>query len=280
MGEFDIKESIFYNNSAETGGAIYANENDVLINDSIFIRNSAGKYGFGGAIYSSNKVKNTYINNCLFSNTSSISNENSYASGYSGSAVYVNSLNAVIMDSTFKDNYADVGAAICVYKDVDKAKIKNCTFIANAVKSCNYLYGHGGAICIYESNVSIECCDFLNNSADCRDFQYGDGGAIYMYKSDLIIYNSSFRDNKADEGGVIYSEDNYNSNVYNLYIYNSSFFDNCAREVNGGTVRGFSLNKIFINNSIFRNNTGAGVSGYNIVSSKIKNSSFLSNKSI
>lgn len=278
MGEFDIKESIFYNNSAKTGGAIYANENDVLINDSIFIRNSAGKYGFGGAIYSSNKVKNTYINNCLFSNTSSISNENSYESGYSGSAVYVNSLNAVIMDSTFKDNYADVGAAICVYKDVDKAKIKNCTFIANAVKSCNYLYGHGGAICIYESNVSIECCDFLNNSADCRDFQYGKGGAIYMYKSDLNIYNSSFRDNKAFEGGAINSEDKYNSIGYNLHIFNCSFFDNCASESSGSVVRGLSLNKISINDSIFRNNTGAAVDGYGIVSTEIKNSSFLNNK--
>jgi len=106
---FTVKNSIFINNSASKGGAIYSytySEISYLMNFSlencIFIGNNA-KYGFGGAIYAFENKYNS-INNCSFINNTAIK----------GGAIYTDKGEYLhIMSSVFDSNYASLnGSAI------------------------------------------------------------------------------------------------------------------------------------------------------------------------
>ena len=123
----------------------------------------------------------------------------------------------------------------------DKIKFKNVIFEENTGDSSNS--GLGGAVDIYEGAPTFEKCEFDNNKAQ-------EGGAIYLdssYGSNININDCNFNGNIAtDEGGAIY--------IYRAKanINRSWFVGNSAINAGGAIYNGGNLN---IKNSIFTKNT-------------------------
>lgn len=217
------------------GGAIYTNNTDLIIDNTVFNKNSAYK---GGAIATKYvKASETSKSNVdlIITNSSFISNsandtkikENyelvdnyNYNNYYNGGAIYgaFNKFN--VFDSDFKDNKAlnDGGA---LYVQSPDASIDLCNIIANRAGSS------GGALFI-SNNFLITRTVISNNSA-----RYG--GALtydsyYYYghvQNNLNIYNSTISDNMAlISGGAM------RVGQANITVHYSNIHDNFAPEAN------------------------------------------------
>lgn len=167
-----VVRSYFESNVAEvSAGAIgWAKKDNGVVRDCIFVNNSALNEG-GGAIFW-NQGLNGMILNCWF--------ESNYAI-FNGSAIFLNSGDTFVSDSTFiSNNASDLGGAIFVKGR--NASIHNSKFINNSADV-------GGAIGVFY-NVDIFNCTFAKNNArkekddvaiyvkingvDVKDIVYGD----------------------------------------------------------------------------------------------------------
>lgn len=190
------------NSSGTNVRAIY-NKGNLELNDSIFenLYNNGEAWSEGGAIHILNGLAN--ITNCNFTNCSTNLN---------GGAISISNGNndgghpiVLINKSVFKNNIA-IGLWYGPEQSV-------------------YDSGNGGAIRIYEGNVTIIGCDFINNTA----LKFG--GAIVIDNSELSpsskvnIVNNLFSDNHADVAGAIYIQNNDNA-----VIDGNTFNDNYAED--------------------------------------------------
>jgi predicted outer membrane repeat protein len=122
------------------------------IRDSIFNNNFADN---GGAIYNTDGLS---ILNCTF--TGNVVNADPYSDDYDdyyrGGAIY-NSGAVDVKGSVFSSNHADVtGGAIY---NVDSLYVENCKFISNTAE-------HGGAIATLTGlHLVIDNNEFINNAA-------------------------------------------------------------------------------------------------------------------
>ena len=143
-----IKESSFSKNKAEYGGAIYINNADVCIKESLLNYNISSNYG--GAIYC-DKGKLNIIESTL--------NEN--IGEWGGGAIYISNAELCIKESTLNGNsslgrYKYKGAAI--------HNNKGSLTISDSMLSGNSTNEGGGAINNYEHNRFTESdCEFTNN---------------------------------------------------------------------------------------------------------------------
>ena len=109
-GSVYVNNSYFHDNKAlygRNGGVIYADRGYLYVANSMFENNTAGD---GGAIYLGFPSEATIVNSSFINNKAS----GSTSTGGSGGAIFTRSNNLTIENSTFIDNYADHGGAIFI----------------------------------------------------------------------------------------------------------------------------------------------------------------------
>ena len=185
-GAFRAERSIFLENHAEEGGAIY-NRGVLTLGDTLFDINNSDN---GGAIYHGGTLGTiAVIENVTF--------ENNFASD-NGGAIYSDSaeVNFLITGSTFYSNssYHLHGGAI--YMEGGDLEIYNSDFLENRSGNSMYPAGDGGAIYSLAGNVSLITNNFIGNRA------YGVGGMLYAGPgTDLTLRDSRVEGSRACQGG-------------------------------------------------------------------------------
>lgn len=180
VGEVAINGCTFTDNRAAYGGAIYS-LSSVKVNHSVFVANqTASTTPRGGAIYVAGSASAPVwlaARNCAFSG-----NIASIPSG-GGGAIASGTYASISADScSFSNNSASYGGAIFASSTVSSfsTNLTNCLFSNNQANTTIYNESKGGAIYLYNHQITAENCDFSGNkvsSADCS------GGAIYLSNS-------------------------------------------------------------------------------------------------
>jgi len=181
----DLKEGY----SDEDGGALFVDNGEVKIEDSIIRNNNVASGKKGGAIYATNSAIITISGSTV---------ENNKAPGGSGGAVYLDSPDTannkavgVTMGSTIvKNNIADEGGSIALGKESSLTST-SCIFESNEGKK-------GGAVYASEkNNLDIRDSEFKMNKATETY-----GGAIQSLScSSMELSKVTFDSNEAEEGG-------------------------------------------------------------------------------
>ena len=249
-----ITNSIFENNTALNGGAIYLMEDKATIEGTTFTGNKAGKDG--AALYVAgdycNLANSTFTDNVagddgpavywesdngIMYNISCLNNRGTSngTSSSRGGSICLTGSNVTVKKSSFKNSFAgfDGGALFITGNDVNviDTVFDNCTandehggalyVIGNGVhiincgfENCNANLS-GGVIYVNGSGAVIDQVTFAGNSANL------DGGALYVAGDNCILANSTFRDNVAgDDGGAIYWQGN-DGIIYNITCLNN-----------------------------------------------------------
>lgn len=195
MGEMEICDSTFKNNTnEETGGAIY-NTANLKISKSIFISNASNN---GGAIASSGEI---LIDECTFES-------NRIMTHGLGGALTLDG-KSTIKNCTFKYNNSPYNAGAIA--NGGQMKILDSKFIENR-SSFN-----AGAI-LSAKKLEIRRTDFEDN--------YSTNGGVIVNQGELNVFECNFSKNKAKESaGVL-----LNSNSVVVTIRNSIFRENSARD--------------------------------------------------
>ena len=206
----DVVGSTFTTNSAQDGGAIYADSNttsSITVTESTFTGNfayegSAYPYSQGGAIRSRRPL---FVSDSTF-----VENESQGEGGaiFVEAQVYIapaagEPLAFTVSDSTFTANQSSGTDGGAIWMSNTEASVTNSTF------TDNFTFDYGGAIWAGGSgSLSVSGSTFASN------FGYLSGGAIfanYSRSSTLTVTASTFTNNTAYEevdarGGAIFSE--------------------------------------------------------------------------
>ena len=280
-----VTSNRFVDNHATYWGGAFVDgyeTNNILIEDSTFIRNTARNAGAVDLF----ETPAATVTNCLF--------DDNRASNKAG-ALYMNGVNGIISYCNFTNNKANYSSAISYTPedpnvvDPTKANITHCNFINNVadkigtvrfdscegnINYCNFTdntAASAGAIYVCMKDVTIEHCNFNGNNAtdgnggailvdnkydgtsirDCdftKNHASEDGGAIYLGNSKNTVSNCGFTNNTANgKGGALYSDGD------NVNISDSTFSKNTAD--NGGAIYyQNSGNGLCIYNDTFTNN--------------------------
>ena len=207
-GALTIYGSTIRDSHAGYGGAIYAEQGRVEIDNSKISANSAL---FGGGAIASEDGSSLTISNSIISGNA--------ARG--GGALRLLDGTLRLVSSTVGHNSASYGGAITSYgghPDSGLSPEDNTLVIIDSTISHNSASRFGGAINNSAKRLWIKGSAFLNNSAGAA------GGALDMVRGTLLAENSSFVNNVAgQDGGAIYSE-----SAENIDIANSTFSGNSA----------------------------------------------------
>ena len=234
---------------AASGHIIYSN----------FTKNYAD---YGGAVYLNGKSNNSVIDHVIFDGNEA---------NYNGGAIDWDAQNGNLTNTTFKNNKAQYGAALCRETGATGGSGKDNIFEYNhayksgaalawmgsvGIKIINYTFNYntagesGAAIYISETshNCSIIDSRFTGNNIT-GDNIINYGGAIYCAAQNATVNNSNFTDNNARYGGAIFvgSDGGYNN------ISDSKFIKNHAVR-DGGAIY-LTSSHTTINRTEFTNNT-------------------------
>ena len=208
---------------AFVGGALIVTRSNVTIISSIFEGNSAQ---IGGAIFAEKE------STMIVSNSSFINNHVSYShTPYIGGAIYCenspyNSMNATdttvfITNTNFIDNLAYTqGGALVTFNSY--LTIHSCVFIRNFAAAL------GGALWIKNARVIIQESHFSHNQFHDLQLQSHAGGVLALDQSIINITSSYFDSNSAWQGGVLYA-----LRQTNITITGSQFLSNTAQAYGG-----------------------------------------------
>ncbi|MBR1611728.1 MAG: hypothetical protein IJ672_09675, partial [Methanobrevibacter sp.] len=228
-----IRNCHFENNFNSLGGAL-APHNHCLIENCVFINNTATKF-YGGAI-------STFYGNL--------------------SDMDVDDRTIAVKDCYFEGNTAPLGGAI--QANGNEIHILGCTFVNNSAAK-------GGAVFIYGNTIDIHNSTFIDNSAhdeipgvlignvswDVFDWDV-EGGAIYIYGSYSHLFNNTLRYNVASgkeskgQGGAIYVHGNH------TLMELTHFDDNFAYGGNGSAVYVYGFNTTFKTCEFFNHTSSRG----------------------
>ena len=228
-----IRNCHFENNFNSLGGAL-APHNHCLIENCVFINNTATKF-YGGAI-------STFYGNL--------------------SDMDVDDRTITVKDCYFEGNTAPLGGAI--QANGNEIHILGCTFVNNSAAK-------GGAVFIYGNTIDIHNSTFIDNSAhdeipgvlignvswDVFDWDV-EGGAIYIYGSYSHLFNNTLRYNVASgkeskgQGGAIYVHGNH------TLMELTHFDDNFAYGGNGSAVYVYGFNTTFKTCEFFNHTSSRG----------------------
>lgn len=227
-----IRDSSFSSNEANTGGAIFLENADMLISNVDFYDNQAFR---GGAIRATDdshvkiESESKFLrNNSVYTGgaidiwdselhmgdlTSTRVRFEQNGSGFedlyfgrgnssnetrNGGAIYGVNTEVTIQGTYFLDNFAEAGGAVFLTENSSIVGSDEITFKDNAALST------GGAMQVEESTVvDLGFADFNNNYAISGDTSRG--GAVHADESTLTFSDSQFRFNRASIGGAIYS---------------------------------------------------------------------------
>ena len=260
-----IIDSEFKENSASYGGAITAHNATLILENTVFDKNSAVK--IGGALNAAHSTQ--IINNCTFKdgkiefstgsgdpcrggaiyaeqfdedNEMIITNtefKNNYVYN-DGGAVYINGQAKVLIeDSKFSKNTGNGGAIVC---DIANVTIRNTEFNEN--------HGSDGGAVNAGPSTLFEDCNFTGNYASY-------GGAIYVCDSggenaNATVKNCNFLNNSAEVGGAIFNDEK------TVTVLNCNFTGNYAMEANGGAINSQNGKALIYNSNFIANNATKG----------------------
>ena len=178
-----------------SGGAIY-NNNDLLLEEVTFIKNTSGNWG--GAIADQSIINTgTKMISCNF-----YENE-----GVSGSCIFEPSGPLEVVNCRFERNTGYNGIIDTLYDDTEVV-IKDSVFHENSLRNSGVIYN--------SSKTKIFNCIFSQNSALT-------GGAIENIK-EITVIKSQFRENTSEEkGGAVYNR-----------MGGNAMFKECIFEKNNG----------------------------------------------
>ena len=237
-----LTQSVFQDNSAYYGGALYAHGNSrLIIANNTFLNNSA-KRG-GGAIYIRNSIailaENTFQNNSAieggslnirYSTLTLTRNTLLSSTAVKGGALHDRNSSITITENTFWNNSAKYGGVLHV--TYTTMIIANNTFQENSASAgCFYIekstlsFGenifqhnsakHGGVLCGKKSTLTLTKNTFDSNFASLN------GGVLYVYRDNILILTRNiFHSNSAISGGICYA------NMDNTLILTENTFQN------------------------------------------------------
>ena len=220
-GEINILESTFRNNHAlTTGGAISIVASAVTVNSSNFYDNNATR---GGALFVGGNGTANYIYSSVFEGNKAIgeldSKGISLMNGLGGAIDWVAS-SGYIIDTRFTNNCADYGGGVYFGGKSNESVITNCKFIENKAKY------NGGAIDCNASKMYLTNTLFDGNFAQfgaalCRETNAQSGSGE----------NNTFKNNHAIVAGAALA---WMGSV-GIKITNYTFINNSV-DVAGGTI--------------------------------------------
>ena len=262
------------------GGAIFVRDWGILVANSTFIDCNATEGGAifwdGGANYNKDTPDDIYDKNHP-------NNKNNYVGN-----------NGVVSNSTFINNNATRGGAICW--TAPNGLVNNSTFIGNNATDGGAIYWKGGveymnvnynypkSFAVHGMNGTVTDSTFTENTAV-------NGGAIYWAGENGTVSNSVFNENYAENGGAILWKEiiqtakgsGHQKTVTtgrNGVVSNSTFFANKANyETGKGGALYWNTSSSNITDITFLNNTASkGGAVYWVEGDKIDNSTFRFNK--
>ncbi|MEE3418592.1 MAG: Ig-like domain repeat protein, partial [Methanosphaera sp.] len=243
-----LENNIFINNSAYNGGAVYIRKNEnVTFDYNTFTKNNAGNNG--GAVFISDHANNTKILNSIFTDNKAI--------GYNISAT----------------NWIGNGGAVFFDTGCHEGLIDNSTFTNNSANA------NGGAVVWNGNDGNITSSKFYNNSAPYA------GGALRLSGNRLLVNDSVFEGNydpvgSYSWGSAVYISGNFCNITYSNFTNNYggetagaiyvagtnatvkySLFENNSANDKGGAINIRGNNAILFNNNITANKVTAGDGG-------------------
>ena len=254
--------------SATAGGAIVSTHSNVTIDGSVFEGNSAQA---GGAIFAEQQSNITITNSTFVGNQATALQSHQYC--YFGGVLYNGDheyFSVIIANNTFTDNSAYDGGVLGMSRAVFAViSVTHSEFTNNSASQ------DGGVLCTYaeHSNITITHSEFTNNNAN-------QGGGVLRISDDhsnITITHSEFTDNSANQNGGVLCTSAGHSNVT---ITHSEFANNNANQI-GGVLYTAGHSNIAITNSEFTDNsanqnggvlcTSAGHSNVTITHSEFTN---------
>ncbi|MDR1819161.1 MAG: hypothetical protein LBR15_02805 [Methanobrevibacter sp.] len=266
--KIEIKDSIFMNNQAGYGGAIYiaSNSTATLINNT-FTTNKAYRFGSGLANYGKcdiddskfiNQVESSqaiYNEGIMALSGSNFENNKEISGDVHKGGALLNTKECTITKSSFVSNSANNGGAV---SNNGSMNIASSTFNNNVA-------GSGGAI-YNDAILNIVGSNLTGNKATDGGYYYGGGGAIKNLGT-LNINSSNFNNNQAknsvnsaevNRGGAIATSND-------TEITDSKFTDNKADSVNsrgggdgsGGAIKTWNKCKFLVKDSTFDGNSAS-----------------------
>ena len=216
----DSSSKFYYNESSDSGGAIYNTGQIVTYNKKNEITGglNSSKIAYNYASYGGG----VYNDNLLGTSKASFTANNAI----NGGAVYnYTNGDATLISSTFYQNSAS-GSGGAVY-NTGVIRINKSTFGKAPTKTTNYsniAESHGGAV--YNSNLAM-----ISGSKFQYNVATNNGGAVYTNDNSVLsIDNSTFKNNSAEKGGAVY----VGKNAF-VQISDTSFTNNYA-DVAGGAL--------------------------------------------
>ena len=194
-------DSIFINNNASSGGAVYLWSAKCNLTGCNFINNTAKNYG--GAIYW-NGIDGTISSSTFTGNI---------AKNYHGGAISWTGSNGILTSSTFSNNSANRGGSI---------DWRGTNGILTSSTFSNNSANRGGAVYWSYNTIDGLLCysNFINNRADDV------GGGIFWEGTNCNIIGSNFNNNTANRGGAIFC-------AFTCPLTNCSFINGKSQEING-----------------------------------------------
>ena len=176
------------------GGAIIGSHSNITISQSNFAYNSAQ---LGGAIFAEINSEMSIVNCTFISNDCGPACPHFIRSGAAtGGAVFAEESTITLTENRFLYSAAVAGGAVGLFNST--ATIHRCLFDSNTALLGGALYSHSSSIMVYESQ-------FNNNSVGAA---IGAGGVMYSFRSNVTL-DGKFYGNRAPQGAVAYAQDSF-----------------------------------------------------------------------
>ncbi len=250
FANLNITGGSFVDNIASgNGGAIY-NQADATIKGVQFTGNKA-ENGFGGAVYVNTRMTPSLVNDATTNISESVFEGNS---AYIGGALFNHNGKTEITSTAFNNNTADFGGAIySTTSEYAELTIKDSSFTGNTALSAGAVDALG--------QTTLENVVFTNNHA--TDANDDGGGALFLGSvADAILENVTFDGNTSQAvGGAIATRSSSEGDNTNLYamISNSNFVNNSSKK-EGGAIYS-ATNNMVISDTSFINNSSESKGG-------------------
>ncbi len=241
-----IEESEFVANSADLGGALYAQALPVTVVDSTFSDNSVS--GQGGAIYhngqpltltAANFVGNAAVQGgALYQLYGSLDLTDAILLGnnaFTGGAIYADAANLHLDTVAFNANSAN-GEAGGMMVTGGSAELSAVTFFANQAG------GNGGGMVATNATLDASRVNWFGNDSEAF------GGGLFTSATDGVLAEQLVNDNSAFRGGGMW--------LNGTTLIRSSFWDNSTNNAGGGLVMNGDVS--VYNSSFGANSTKVG----------------------
>ncbi len=210
-GPLRVFDSLFQGNSAARGGAMYAGNQQIIIEDSTFSANQA-LTSSGGALY---------CDNCDLNIERTVMEDNS-ALALQGGAIYCRDCSGVVSDSTLVDNVSELAGGAVYLTISGSYPTEEFGILRSLVAGNSSLHGDGGGI-YCKCFLSVTKSTIRENTALA-----GDGGGIYAVQALVEVQSSTFNGNYAtlgSGGGLYYQVDGA---AHSFLVNNSTISGNGA----------------------------------------------------